>query len=209
MYDLIPKPSFFNNLIKVNGRKYCPIQYDFDYMDSNMDLLDKLKIKVCGPKMPKISKDYYTFMMSEYSIDTYIDRLKDEIERSYKKKADIRTKAYMKLASKYVNRMIANPIFNTLTDQEFDVAKLMLGLVYASFDKFQYTAAKSISPIYQTDDEWYNIMKEVDWLLSYEVPDTVNDKSIRKIIDALCEYNKDNAGNCCFEYIMCLHWRKK
>ena len=82
MYDLIPKPRFFNNVIKVGGRKYCPIQYYFEDMDSNMDLLDKLKIKVCGPKMPKISKDYYTFMMSEYSIDTYIDGLKDEIERS-------------------------------------------------------------------------------------------------------------------------------
>ena len=210
MYDLIPKPSFFNNVIKVNGRKYCPMQYDFEYMDSNMDLLDKLKIKVCGPKMPKISKDYYAFMMSEYSINTYIDGLKDEIERSYKKKADNRTKVYMKLASKYVNRMVTSPIFNVLSDQEFDIAKLMLGLVYASFDKFPYTTTKSVSPIYQTNDEWDNIMKEVDWLLSYEVPDTVNDKSIRKIIDALCEYDKDreDGGNYCFEYIMCLHWRK-
>lgn len=208
MRDLIPKPSFFNNVIKVNGRKYCSIQYNFENINSNMDLLNKLKIKVCGPKMPKISKDYYTFMMSEYSEDVYINGLKNEIERAYKKKADIRTKVYMKLASKYVNRMAANPIFNTLTEQEFDVAKLMLGLVYASFDKFQYTTTKSISPIYQTTDEWYNIMKEIDWLLKYEVPDTINDKSIRKIIDTLCEYNKEYAGNCCFEYIMCLHWRK-
>ena len=210
MYDLIPKPRFFNNVIKVNGRKYCPIQYNFEYMDSNMDLLDKLKIKVCGPKMPKISKDYYTFMMSEYSIDTYIDGLKDEIERSYKKKADIRTKAYMKLASKFVDRMIDNPVFNVLTDQDFDVAKLMVGLVYASFDKFPYTAAKSVTPIYQTDDEWYNIMKEVDWLLRYEVPDTVNDKSIEKIVDTLSEYNKDkeDGGQSCFDYLKDCHWRK-
>ena len=210
MYDLIPKPRFFNNLIKVNKRKYFPIQYDFEYMDSNMDLLDKLKIKVCGPKMPKISKDYYTFMMSEYSIDTYIDGLKDEIERYQKKKADNRTKTYMKLASKYVDRMAVNPVFNVLTDKEFDVAKLMLGLVYASFDKFPYTTTKSVTPIYQTGDEWYNIMKEVDWLLGYEIPDTVNDKSIAKIVDTLAEYNKDkeDGGQSCFDYLKDCHWRR-
>ena len=210
MYDLIPKPRFFNNVIKVNGRKYCPIQYDFEDMDSNMDLLDKLKIKVCGPKMPKISKDYYTFMMSEYSIDTYIDRLKDEIEHSQKKKADNRTKVYMKLASKFVDRMSSSPVFNVLTEKEFDVAKLMVGLVYACFDKFPYTTTKSVTPIYQTDDEWYNIMKEVDWLLGYEVPDTVNDKSIAKIVDTLAEYNKDkeDGGQSCFDYLKNCHWRR-
>ena len=209
MYDLIPKPRFFNNVIKVNKRKYFPIQYDFKYMDSNMDLLDKLKIKVCGPKMPKISKDYYTFMMSEYSIDTCIGGLKDEIERYQKKKADNRTKTYMKLASKFVDRMEVNPVFDVLTDKEFDVAKLMVGLVYACFDKFPYTTAKSVTPIYQTGDEWYNIMKEVDWLLGYEVPDTVNDKSIAKIVDTLAEYNKDkeDGGQSCFDYLKDCHWR--
>ena len=210
MYDLIPKPRFFNNVIKVNVRKYCPIQYDFEYMDSNMDLLDKLKIKVCGPKMPKISKNYYTFMMSEYSIDTCIDGLKDEIERYQKKKADNRTKTYMKLASKYVDRMSSSSVFNVLTDKELDVAKLMVGLVYACFDKFPYTTAKSVTPIYQTGDEWYNIMKEVDWLLGYEVPDTVNDKSIAKIVDTLAEYNKDkeDGGQSCFDYLKDCHWRR-
>ena len=210
MYDLIPKPRFFNNVIKVGGRKYCPIQYYFEDMDSNMDLLDKLKIKVCGPKMPKISKDYYTFMMSEYSIDKYIDGLKDEIERSQKKKADNRTKTYMKLASKYVDRTSSSPVFNVLTDKEFDVAKLMVGLVYACFDKFPYTTTKSVTPIYQTDDEWYNIMKEVDWLLGYEVPDTVNDKSIEKIVNTLAEYNKDkeDGGQSCFDYLKDCHWRR-
>lgn len=210
MYDLIPKPSFFNNEIKVNGRKYCPIQYDFEYMDSNMDLLDKLKIKVCGPKMPKISKDYYTFMMSEYSIDTYIDGLKDEIERSYKKKADMRTKFYMQLANKFVSKMNGHPAFADLTDQEFSTAKLMLGLVYACFDKFPYTATKSVTPIYQTDDEWYNIMKEVDWLLGYEVSDYVNDKSIAKIVEALRVYNegKEDGGQTCFDYLKNCHWMR-
>lgn len=208
MYDLIPKPSFFNNVIKVNGRKYCPIQYDFSNINNNMDLLDKLKIKDCGPKMPKISKDYYTFMMSEYSIDTYINGLKNEIERSYKEKADNRSKAYMKLASKYVNRIVVNPIFNVLTEQELDVAKLMIGLVYACFDKFPYTATKSVTPIYQTIFEWDNIMKEIDWLLGYEVPDTVNNESIAKIVDTLCEYNKDNPGNGCFTYLKDCHWRQ-
>ena len=210
MYDLIPKPRFFNNVIKVGGRKYCPIQYHFEDIDSNMDLLDKLKIKVCGPKMPKISKDYYTFMMSEYSIDTYIDGLKDEIERSQKKKADIRTKTYMKLASKYVDRMSSSSVFNVLTDKELEVAKLMVGLVYACFDKFPYTTTKSVTPIYQTDDEWYNIMKEVDWLLGYEVPDTVNDKSIAKIVNTLAEYNKDkeDGGQSCFDYLKNCHWRR-
>lgn len=210
MYDLIPKPRFFNNVIKVGGRKYCPIQYDFEDMDSNMDLLDKLKIKVCGPKMPKISKEYYTFMMSEYSIDTYIDGLKDEIERSYKKKADIRTKFYMQLANKFVSKMDGHPAFANLTDQEFSTAKLMLGLVYACFDKFPYTATKSVTPIYETDDEWYNIMKEVSWLLRYEVSDYINDKSIAKVVEALRVYNegKEDGGQSCFDYLKNCHWRR-
>lgn len=210
MYDLIPKPRFFNNVIKVGGRKYCSIQYDFEDMDSNMDLLDKLKIKVCGPKMPKISKEYYTFMMSEYSIDTYIDGLKDEIERSYKKKADIRTKFYMQLANKFVSKMDGHPAFANLTYQEFSTAKLMLGLVYACFDKFPYTATKSVTPIYETDDEWYNIMKEVSWLLGYEVSDYINDKSIAKVVEALRVYNegKEDGGQSCFDYLKNCHWRR-
>ena len=116
----------------------------------------------------------------------------------------------MKLASKYVDRMSVNPIFNVLTEKEFDVAKMMVGLVYACFDKFPYTTTKSVTPIYQTDDEWYNIMKEVDWLLGYEVPDTVNDKSIEKIVDTLAEYNKDkeDGGQSCFDYLKDCHWRK-
>ena len=116
----------------------------------------------------------------------------------------------MKLASKYVDRMSSSPVFNVLTDKELDVAKLMVGLVYACFDKFPYTATKSVTPIYQTDDEWYNIMKEVDWLLGYEVPDTVNDKSIAKIVDTLAEYNKDkeDGGQSCFDYLKNCHWRR-
>ncbi len=54
-------------------------------------------------------------------------------------------------------------------------------------------------------------MKEVDWLLGYEVPDTVNDKSIAKIVDTLAEYNKDkkNGGQSCFDYLKDCHWRRK
>ena len=116
----------------------------------------------------------------------------------------------MKLASKYVDRMSDDPVFNGLTNKEFDVAKLMVGLVYACFDKFPYTATKSVTPIYQTDDEWYTIMKDVDWLLGYDVPDTVNDKSIAKIVDTLAEYNKDkeDGGQSCFDYLKDCHWRR-
>ena len=53
-------------------------------------------------------------------------------------------------------------------------------------------------------------MKEVDWLLGYEVPDTVNDKSIAKIVNTLAEYNKDkeDGGQSCFDYLKDCHWRR-
>lgn len=205
MDSIMDKPSFYDNYHYNDLQLYGK----FEDFDCNADIVINLALKQVGPiSMPRITKQYFEYMMKSVSFKNYVNGLNYKIDKAYKDIAEFKFKTYHRLNEKQYD-IVNNHKLSSLDAKLITWADMMYKVINAVFDHYEYFTNRSFNTMYD-DNCWYLIIDELNFMFKYYVSEKLNDKSIKCILSILIDIAKENGLPADpFEALKDMRWNDK
>lgn len=186
MERIMDKPSFYNKEYNYNDLQ---LYGKFEDVNCNADIIINLALKTVGPKsMPRITKQYFEYMMTTNSFKTIVNGLNDEIAKMYKDIAKFKFSTYRKLNK---NRgIIDDPMLESLSGKLKGWSNNLWKVINGIFDNYHYFTNRNSDTMYNGNC-WQLIMDELNFMFKYYVCDNLNGKSIDCILSILTYIAKE------------------